>query len=302
MIAPKKKVKKKMSSMELIKKLRDSTGSGILDCKKALSENNDDLESAVKWLREKGILKAQKKQDRETKEGLIAFYFCSTSNDFTVCKISCETDFVAKNEDFLSFANLITNTIHDNSEANKISKGTFENVKTLKHNSKSIEEMLTDTISKIGENIQIESFTSYKSNEYIYLTYLHNKYSDTASKIGSIIGIKSEQDLSEEIKSELKILPMQVSAMKPMAIDKESLDPKILEDETDIIKKQLGEVNPDKIDQIISGKLNKFVKENTLLDQSLISDPKMTVSKLLEDLSSKNNISLKIMLMDLYSI
>ena len=87
-----------------------------------------------------------------------------------------------------------------------------------------------------------------------------------------------------------------------MAIDKESLDPKILEDETDIIKKQLGEVNPNKIDQIISGKLNKFVKENTLLDQSLISDPKMTVSKLLEDLSSKNNISLKIMLMDLYSI
>ena len=86
MIVLKKKVKKKMSSMELIKKLRDSTGSGILDCKKALSENNDDLESAVKWLREKGILKAQKKQDRETKEGLIAFYFGTTSNDLTVCK------------------------------------------------------------------------------------------------------------------------------------------------------------------------------------------------------------------------
>ena len=95
---------------------------------------------------------------------------------------------------------------------------------------------------------------------------------------------------------------MQVSAMKPMAIDKESLDPKVLDDETDIIKKQLGEVNPDKIDQIITGKLSKFIKENTLLDQSLISDPKMTVSKLLEDLSSKNDISLKIMLMDLYSI
>ena len=106
----------------------------------------------------------------------------------------------------------------------------------------------------------------------------------------------------EEVKSELKILPMQVSAMKPMAIDKESLDPKVLDDETDIIKKQLGEVNPDKIDQIITGKLSKFIKENTLLDQSLISDPKMTVSKLLEDLSSKNDISLKIMLMDLYSI
>ena len=90
--------------------------------------------------------------------------------------------------------------------------------------------------------------------------------------------------------------------MKPMAIDKDSLNPKVLEDEVDIIKKQMGDVNPDKIDQIISGKINKFVKENTLLDQSLISDPKITVSTLLKDSGSKNDVSLKIMLMDLYSI
>ena len=115
-----------MSSMELIKKLRDATGSGMLDCKNALAENQDNLDEAVKWLREMGILKAQKKQDRETKEGIISFYFCPTSKDFTVCKISCETDFVAKNEDFLSFAKSITKSIHDNSEPNKISRGFFD--------------------------------------------------------------------------------------------------------------------------------------------------------------------------------
>ena len=291
-----------MSSMELIKKLRDATGSGMLDCKNALAENQDNLDEAVKWLREKGILKAQKKQDRETKEGIISFYFCPTSKDFTVCKISCETDFVAKNEDFLSFAHSITKSIHDSSKSNKISRGSYEDIKSLAHDSKTIEATITDTISKIGENIQVVSFTSYKSSEFSYLTYLHNKYSENAAKMGSIIGIKSDKEISDSLKSDLKIIPMQVSAMKPMAIDKDSLNPKVLEDEIDIIKKQMGDANPDKIDQIISGKINKFVKENTLLDQSLISDPKMTVSSLLKDCGFKNDVSLKIMLMDLYSI
>jgi len=103
-----------MSSMELIKKLRDTTGSGIVDCKKALAENNDDLDAAVKWLREKGILKAQKKQDRETNEGVVSFYNHEDSSSFALCQIKCETYFVAKNEDFLSFANDLTKSIFEN--------------------------------------------------------------------------------------------------------------------------------------------------------------------------------------------
>ncbi|MDC0861088.1 translation elongation factor Ts [Alphaproteobacteria bacterium] len=292
----------KMTSMELIKKLRDTTGSGIVDCKKALSENNNDLEASIKWLREKGILKAQKKQDRETKEGVICFYFSPTSSEFTVCKITCETDFVAKNEDFLFFTNTITNSIHENSPSNTVSKGSFEDIKSIQNNGKSIEQTLTDTISKIGENIQIDSFTSYKTNDFIFLTYLHNKYSDNASKIGSVIGLELNGDLSEEEKSNLKILPMQLSAMKPIAISEEYLDPKILEDEADIIKKQMGDVKNDKIEQIVKGKLNKFIKENTLLSQTLISDPKKSVQQLIEEIGSKNSVSIKVMLMDLYSI
>ena len=123
-----------MGNMELIKKLRDVTGSGIVDCKKALSENNNDIDAAVKWLREKGILKAQKKQDRETNEGVISFYNNSSNTDFTVCKIKCETDFVAKNDDFLKFAETLSKAIHENKNINN--HGTDQDLVNLKINSK----------------------------------------------------------------------------------------------------------------------------------------------------------------------
>src|SRR6056300_1785863 len=127
--------KSKMSSMELIKKLRETTGSGMLDCKKALSENNDDIDASIKWLREKGILKAQKKQERETNEGVISLYNHDASlNSFSLCKIKCETDFVAKNEEFLSFANDLTKAIH-NSEYIKTA-GTFEDISSISINEK----------------------------------------------------------------------------------------------------------------------------------------------------------------------
>ena len=106
-----------MSNMKLIKKLRDTTGSGIVDCKKALLENNDDIEASIKWLREKGILKAQKKQDRETNEGVVSlFNHDSSHSSFCLCKIKCQTDFVAKNDDFLNFAHSLTKSIFENNE------------------------------------------------------------------------------------------------------------------------------------------------------------------------------------------
>ena len=135
MILHQMRVIQKMSSMELIKKLRDTTGSGIVDCKKALSENNNDIDAAVKWLREKGILKAQKKQDRETNEGVVSFYNNSSNTEFTVCKIKCETDFVAKNNDFLDFAETLSKAIHENKNIND--HGTDKDLVDLTINDKS---------------------------------------------------------------------------------------------------------------------------------------------------------------------
>ncbi len=290
-----------MSSMELIKKLRDATGSGIVDCKKALSENNNDINASVKWLREKGILKAQKKQDRETNEGVVSFYNNESNTDFTVCKIKCETDFVAKNYDFLDFAKTLSKAIHENKNIND--HGTDENLVDLKINDKNFSDCLTDLISKIGENIQVVSYKKYKSEKSIFISYLHNKYNSNCSKIGSVVEISTDnKDLALKLVEELKVISMQISAMKPMGIDENSINPKILEDEKDIILKQMDKVPEDKKDQIIKGKLNKFVKENTLLGQALITDPKKSVSSFLSEISKNNNINLNIASMDLYTI
>ena len=296
-----RKAQRKMSSMELIKKLRDATGSGIVDCKKALSENNNDIDSAVKWLREKGILKAQKKQDRKTNEGVISFYNNESNTDFTVCKIKCETDFVAKNDDFLAFARNLAKAIHENENIND--NGTDENLAELKINNKIFSDCLTDLISKIGENIQIVSYKKYKSEKSIFISYLHNKYNSSCSKIGSVVEISTDnKDSAMKLVNDLKVIAMQISAMKPMGIDENSINPKILNDEKDIILKQMNDVPEDKKDQIIQGKLNKFLKENTLLGQALITDPKKSVSSFLNEISKNNNINLNITSMDLYTI
>ena len=290
-----------MSSMELIKKLRDSTGSGIVDCKKALSENNNDIEASVKWLREKGILKAQKKQDRETNEGVVSFYNNSSNTEFTVCKIKCETDFVAKNNDFLDFAESLSKAIHLNKNIND--HGTDKDLANLTINDQSLSDCLTDLISKIGENVQIVSYKKYFSDKSIFITYLHNKYNSTCSKIGSVVEIFTDNtDVALKLIDELKVIAMQISAMKPMGIDENSINSKILEDEKDIILKQMVNIPEDKKDQIIQGKLNKFLKENTLLGQPLITDPKKSVSSFLSEISKNNNIKLNIRSMDLYTI
>jgi len=291
-----------MSSMELIKKLRDTTGSGMLDCKKALAENNDDIDAAIKWLREKGILKAQKKQNRETNEGVISLYNHGASfTNFTLCKIKCETDFVAKNEIFLSFANDLTKAIHD-SENIKTS-GSFEDISSIYVNGKELNSALTDLISKIGENIQIISYKKYHSQNSIFINYMHNKYNSSCSKIFSVIEVNTNDiNKASEIADKLKVIAMQVSAMKPMGLNEESIDPRVLDDERDIILKQIENTPNDKKEQIVKGKINKFIKENTLMGQALITDPKNNVSNYVSELSKSNKLELNIISMDLYTI
>ena len=164
-------------------------------------------------------------------------------------------------------------------------------------------ECLTDLISKIGENIQIVHYKKYFSKKSIFICYLHNKYNSNCSKIGSVVEILTDNiDSALKLVDELKVIAMQISAMKPMGIDEKSINQKILDDEKDIILKQMKNVPEDKKDQIIQGKINKFLKENTLLGQSLITDPKKSVDSFLSEVSKNNNLSLNIKSMDLYTI
>jgi elongation factor Ts len=250
----------------------------------------------------KRYTKSTKKQDRETNEGVISFYNHETSlNSFSLCKIKCETDFVAKNDDFLSFANQLTKAIHES--GNIKSQGDFEDISSISINDKDLNSALTDLISKIGENIQIISYKKYHSENSIFINYLHNKYNSSCSKIASVVEI-STNDINKalELSDELKVVAMQVSAMKPMGLNEESIDSKVLDDEKDIILKQIENTPEDKKEQIVKGKLSKFIKENTLMGQALITDPKNTVANYVSDLSKSNNLDLNIITMDLYTI
>ena len=233
---------------------------------------------------------------------VISFYNHETSlNSFSLCKIKCETDFVAKNDDFLSFANQLTKAIHESDSIKP--QGNFDDISSISINEKDLNSALTDLISKIGENIQIISYKKYNSENSIFINYLHNKYNSSCSKIASVVEISTnDTKKASEISDELKVVAMQVSAMKPMGLNEESIDPKVLDDEKDIILKQIENTPDDKKEQIVKGKLNKFIKENTLMGQALITDPKNTVANYVSDLSKSNNLDLNITSMDLYTI
>ena len=288
-----------MSDIENVKKLREATGAGFKDCNLAIKESGGDIDKAIEILRVKGISKASKKMSRDAKEGVVAVSGNETKT--SVIEVNCETDFVAKNEDFLKFANELTKAIHENQEINNF--GSSENLSKLSIAGKDFNSTITDLISKIGENIQIISYKKYNSDNSIFISYLHNKYNSSCSKIASIVEISTD-NVSKTIKiiDQLKVLAMQVSAMKPLSLDKESLEKKVLEEETDIILKQIENTPENKKEQILQGKLNKFIKENTLMGQALITDPKKNVSDYLSELSKSSNLDLNIVSMDLYNI
>ena len=218
-----------------------------------------------------------------------------------MCKIKCETDFVAKNDNFLSFANDLSKAIHESE--NIKSSGTFEDISSILINEKVLNSVLTDLISKIGENIQIVSYKKYNSQNSIFINYMHNKYNSSCSKIVSVVEVKTTDiNKASEISDKFKVIAMQVSAMKPMSLNEDSIDAKILKDEKDIILKQIENTPDNKKEQIVSGKMNKFINENTLMGQALITDPKNTVSNYLSELSKSSNLDLNIVSMDLYTI
>ena len=195
----------------------------------------------------------------------------------------------------------MSKAIHENKNIKDF--GNNDDLSDIKINNKSLDDSLTDLISKIGENIQIISYKKYFSENSVYISYLHNKYNSNCSKIGSVVEIATDnKDIALKLIDELKIIAMQISAMKPMGIDENSINSKIIQDEKDIILKQMNNVPEDKKEQIIQGKLKKFLKENTLLGQALITDPKKTVGTYLSEISNNNNISLNIISMDLYTI
>ena len=252
-----------------VQDLRKMSGAGMMDCKAALAENNADIDLAFQWLREKGIAKAQKKSTRDANEGLVSIM--SNDNGTAIVEINSETDFVSRNNDFHSLVKDITKLVLD-------SKNNYDSIKD------EISTIINDAIGVIGENIVFKRSNYIEGNTY---SYVHNSLGENLGKIGVILTLETEKDI--DLKDIGKNICMHIAASSPKSLDEKTLDSDIIEAEKNIIKEQLKETGKpdDIIEKMLNGKMNKFFEEVVLLNQKYVIDPSLTISKLLENISSE---------------
>ena len=267
-----------MSDIEKIKKLRQNTGAGFKDCSSAISEAEGNLEKAAEILRIKGISKASKKMSREAKEGVVAL----SGNDSTtsVIEVNCETDFVAKNEDFINF-------VKELSEINNKCSSDIDLInKTKMKNKQSVEENLIAIISKIGEKITLGRSKTLQSKNNLNFNYLHTVVKDNLSKLAVIVSLDTKQN-NDKIKVFGKQLAMHIAASNPLALNSEDININIIKKEEELITEELkSSGKPDDIIKKISlGKINKFKEENSLLTQAWVMEPKKKVKDVIKELN-----------------
>ncbi len=267
-----------MSDIEKVKKLRVATGAGFKDCNLAIKEADGDLDKAVEILRVKGISKASKKMSRDAKEGVVAI--SGDNKKTSIIEVNCETDFVAKNNDFIDF-------VKELSELNNQNDSNFGNLKQSKmKNGSSVEDNLVSLISKIGEKItigQTKTILNSSSNNY---QYLHSVVKDNLAKLAVIVSLETKEN-SENIKTFGKQLSMHIAASNPLALESSLIDKAIIDKEQELITEELkNSGKPEDIAKKISlGKMNKFKEENALMTQAWVMEPKKKVQDVLKELS-----------------
>ena len=270
-----------MSDLDKIKQLRKSTGAGFKDCNVAIKDSGGDLNKAAEILRIKGISKASKKMSRDAKEGVVAL--SGDQNKSSVIEVNCETDFVAKNEDFINFVkelSEINNSV--NSDINKLNKSIMNNKKT-------VEENLVSMIAKIGEKItlgRVKTLNHENSKNYFYL---HTVVKDNLSKIAVIASINTKEE-SEKIDLFGKQLSMHIAALNPISVSPNEINQEILDKEQELVTEELkNSGKPDDIaKKISSGKMNKFKEDNSLMTQQWVMEPKKKVKNIIEELGFKD--------------
>ena len=270
-----------MSDLEKIKQLRQSTGAGFKDCGSALKESNGDLDKAAEILRVKGISKASKKMSRDAKEGVIAL--SGDQKKSSVIEVNCDTDFVAKNEDFINFVKEISEINNSvNSDLEKLNKSKMKNNKTL-------EENLVSMIAKIGEKITLGRSKTLSHDNSKNYSYLHTVVKDNLSKLAVMASI-STSDKSEKIDLFGKQLCMHIAASNPISINIDDIEKEILDKEQELVTEELkNSGKPEDIaKKISSGKMNKFKEENSLMTQQWVMEPKKKVKDIIKELNSKD--------------
>ena len=267
-----------MSDIEKVKQLREATGAGFKDCNLAIKESGGDLDKAVEILRVKGISKASKKMSRDAKEGVIAT--SGDENKISVIEINCETDFVAKNDDFVSFAKELSELNNQNSsDLEKLNKSKMANGET-------VEDSLVALIAKMGEKITLGKAKTFSQPGSKNFNYLHTVVKDNLSKLSVITSLETSND-SEDVKAFGKQLSMHIAASNPLALSSDLIDKDLLQKEQDLVAEELkNSGKPQEIAQKISlGKMNKFKEENALLTQAWVMEPKKKVQDIIKELN-----------------
>lgn len=258
----------------MVKELRESTGAGMMDAKKALTETNGDMEAAVDWLRTKGLAKAAKKADRVAAEGLVGV---AVSNGKGVAiEINSETDFVAKNADFQALVRDVANIALTTGDS-------IEVVKAAHLNGKTVETVITEAIARIGENMNLRRMHVLEGDTVV--SYVHNSAADGMGKIGVLVALKGPEDKAREIGRQFA---MHIAATSPLSLSEATMDPAIIERELTVQTAKALEENassakpkPEQVihNNIIPGRMKKFLAENTLLGQSFVINPDLTVEQ-----------------------
>ena len=250
----------------LVKELREITGAGMMDCKKALVECDGDKDKAIDYLREKGIAKAAKKAGRIASEGVVAAAYCDKCNTAAIVEINSETDFVAKNENFLALVKKIAQHIVATKPAD------MDALNASEMDGKTVADVMTEAVASIGEKLYLRRFEVYSSEDGKLATYIH-----MGGKIGVIVELSGgDEALGKDV-------AMQIAAAKPQCIDRASVDQEALAHEREVLKKQaLEEGKPEKIvEKMVDGRINKYYKEVCLVEQEFVKDGDKTIKDIL---------------------
>ena len=259
-----------MISASMVKDLREKTGAGMMDCKKALTETNGDMEKAIEYLREKGITKAAKKSSRIAAEGLVLAYVSEDNKVGAAVEVNSETDFVAKNDEFRTFVQALAKQVALNNPADVEA---LLNEEYIEEAGKKVSEVLTDKVAKIGENMNIRRFVRFETTDGLVESYIHGN-----GKIAVLVNMKNaDTELAKDI-------CMQVAAARPEFLDETSVPAERLAKEMEILKAQaMNEGKPEAIaEKIVQGRIGKFYSEICLVDQEFVKNPDMKVSELLK--------------------
>ena len=267
-----------MSDIEKVKKLREATGAGFKDCNLAIKESGGDLDKAIEILRVKGISKASKKMSRDAKEGVVVV--SGDENKTSVIEVNCETDFVAKNDDFISFVKELSEL------NNQHSSNQDELKKAVMKNGQSVDDNLVALIAKIGEKITIGKSKTIENKSGVNNHYLHTVVKDNVAKLAVLVSLDTS-DKSDTVKSFSKQLSMHIAASNPLALESNLIDQSVIDKEQELVAEELkNSGKPEEIAKKISlGKMNKFKEENALLTQAWVMEPKKKVQDIVKELS-----------------